>query len=210
MLYCAAGEFLGIGIAALIAWLAFQLIGEPQTLSEKLLTLALMIIAGALEGLILGYMQWRVLRKAVHALPARQWISVTTIVAMLAWSMGMLPSLFYSDINEPLNSPYEQTRMMLLAVLISGLFLGALFGLFQFIVLRNYLNQALSWIFANSLAWAIAIGWIFLSASLPSENTSVWTIVLLGIGGGMLAGLTMGWITGYFLCRILRKNLMLL
>jgi len=83
-----------------------------------------------------------------------------------------------------------------------GLLLGSIFGLFQWFSLRKYAIRSYTWITANAIGWAIGLGWIFLFASIPSENSSLAFNILMGIIAGILAGLSVGAVTGYFLDKL--------
>jgi NhaP-type Na+/H+ or K+/H+ antiporter len=122
----------------------------------------------------------------------------------------MMPSLFFMPTapqgiqpNEGIN--FSNPILFILFSLTTGLILGALFGLFQWFSLRKYADKAYKWIIANALGWGLGLGWIYLFASLPTEESSMVFTVLIGICGGLLAGLSVGAITGLFLIR-LEKN----
>lgn len=203
---CAAGELLGIGGAGAIAFAANRAVGEPVGITEKLIVLGCMLLAGAIEGTVLGWLQWRVLREKIQTLAATNWIGMTVLVAVLGWFLGMLPSLFFVP-DEPnptaTSVPVFENPWVFAALSISaGLVLGALFGLFQWFALRKHAPNSASWIAANALGWGAGLGWIYLLASLPNEQTPLWVNVLLGGTGGILAGLSVGAVTGIFLLKI--------
>jgi hypothetical protein len=47
--------------------------------------------------------------------------------------------------------------------------------------------------------WGLGITWIYLAATLPDETTPIAVTVLLGAMAGVLAGLSVGAITGLYL-----------
>ncbi|HMQ49726.1 MAG TPA: hypothetical protein PKA00_19925 [Saprospiraceae bacterium] len=202
---CATGELLGIGTAGAIAYGINTAIGEPVHIMTKLIVLFAMMMAGAIEGSLLGFFQWRVLKKIWPTMPSGTWIGYTIAIAVLGWFLGMLPSLFFipSQVEASANAGVELDQPVLFAVLSigSGLLLGALFGLFQWIPLRKYSPKAAYWILANALGWGLGLGWIYLVASLPQEGSPLSVLISLGIAGGLLAGLSVGAITGWFLIR---------
>ncbi|MCA6364255.1 MAG: hypothetical protein IM638_14550 [Bacteroidetes bacterium] len=205
---CALGEVLGIGAAGLIALMVFKLLGEPQTTGSKLLVLFCMMCAGLIEGAVLGYMQWRILRQKLPELPRSNWLQYTMLIAVLGWMLGMLPSLFFFD-EQPANTstsapPLPGTLFAALSVG-AGLLLGALFGLFQWFELKHYVHHSKQWILANALGWGAGIGWIYFFAGLPEEHTPLLETLFYAACGSILAGLSVGAITGAFLVRLHKK-----
>ena len=210
-LHCALGELLGIGAAGLIAFTANQLLGEPVTMPQKLTVLIFMLGAGALEGSILGYLQWRVLHARIPQLPALEWMGWTIAVAVLGWFLGTLPGLFlqnsaFSNNSQASLAVPQNFIILSLLTLGLGLLMGALFGLFQWFSLKKYVPKAGKWIPANAIGWGLGLGWIYLAASWPDENTQLPYIILAGILGGMMAGLSVGIVTGIYLVRLTRQT----
>jgi hypothetical protein len=106
---CAAGEFLGIGTAA-VAAIGFQhWVGEPQTMGTRSLALTLFATIGAVEGTALAGLQWLVLRQKLPQLSALEWIGATVGMAVVGWLFGMTPSLFFSqEANVQETSPQQE------------------------------------------------------------------------------------------------------
>ncbi|MGL5890694.1 MAG: hypothetical protein ACRC3B_12450 [Bacteroidia bacterium] len=203
---CAIGEVIGIGAAAGIAAAVFAAFGEPETTGTKILVLLCMMGAGLIEGIALGYFQWRVLRNKFSSLTRSAWIFQTALIAVLGWMLGMLPSLFFIDNPEPAatNEATMQIPESLVVILIIGigLLLGTLFGLFQWFELKHHASGAAKWITANALGWGTGIACIYFFASLPDEFTPILEKVFYGICGGVLAGLSVGAVTGAFLVKM--------
>lgn len=207
---CAIGELLGIASAAVIAFFADELMHEPQSISSKSFLLIVMMFAGFIEGSILSHFQWKSLVTKLKDVPFKQWYLFTVLIAVIGWFLGMLPSLFFmpessSDIEsftpDNLPSPYFYITM----AIFSGFGLGALFGLFQWMVLRKHVHRAYEWIIANSIGWGLGLLWIYLFASIPDESSNILFIVTMGVIGGSLAGLSVGAITGISLARFEKK-----
>ena len=210
--HCAVGELLGIAAAGAIAYGVTLALGEPVTFLSKIIVLVSMMIAGLVEGSLLGYFQWQALKVKFTSMPKRDWIVYTVLVAVLGWFLGMLPSLFFVDLtptsdgNE--SAPvFDQPWLFILLSMSSGLVLGAIFGVFQWLVLRKYASGASKWIVANALGWSAALGWIYLFASIPTEESSIYFTLLMGATAGILAGVSVGAITGWFLMRMPVKTL---
>ncbi len=208
---CGIGELLGIACAGGIAFVANSFIGEPQSFGAKVLVLFAMMLAGLVEGSVLSYFQWRVLVRRFSRMPRREWWFYTALVAVVGWFLGMLPSLFFVP-NQPATGSVEggvnfEHPLVFAGLSIGmGLVLGALFGWFQWFSLRKYAERAHHWITANALGWGAGLGWIYLFASLPEAESPLWFNIAMGIFGGILAGFSVGAITGWFLDRFKLKN----
>jgi uncharacterized integral membrane protein len=208
-IFCSLGEIFGIAIAAITARLIWLFIGEPSDLAEKVFVLISMIIAGSLEGLTVGYFQWHVLRGVFPTMKARFWIKPTVLVAALGWFLGMLPSTFFTANQETAAAQAQPDLPLVWTIIFAalmGLIVGAIFGAAQWFVLRRFVKNAGLWIIGNAVGWSVALIWIFIAASLPDEETSLANVLILGGIGGLLSGLSVGAVTGYFLLRIFSQK----
>ncbi|MDH3604123.1 MAG: hypothetical protein OEU26_31330, partial [Candidatus Tectomicrobia bacterium] len=170
---------------------------------ERVTVMAVMVGAGAIEGLSIGYFQWRVLRSVFPKLTAASWLIATITVGALGWFLGMLPStLMAGATTELAQSPDLPAGLVASWAALLGTGLGAVFGGSQWIVLRRHAHNAWTWMVANAMGWAIAMVILFLAASWPTEATAAGVVVLLGALAGLLAGLTVGAVTGWFLLRL--------
>lgn len=202
---CGAGEFLGIAAAAAIAIGHRYLLGEPVTAEDKLLNLFFMCLAGAIEGSILASFQWKILKEVFWQVSRKQWLIYTVAAAVLGWMLGMAPSLFFNDSAANSNGMEDMPAIAFFSLAaLMGLFLGGLFGYFQWLPLKPHNRRSIIWIPANALGWAAGMCFIFLSASLPDASTHWALIVLYGALGGITAGLTVGAVTGGALLRLAR------
>lgn len=177
---------------------------------SKIIVLIAMMFAGFIEGVVLGWFQWRVLVNKFENIPQKEWMFYTVLVGVLGWFLGMLPSLFFIPVESSSNGTSEgmdfsNPYVFALLSIGSGLILGAIFGLFQWIVLRRYVHKAYKWIIANALGWGLRLGWIYLFASIPIEESSIAFNFMMGIFGGVLAGVSDGSITGLFLLKLKKK-----
>jgi hypothetical protein len=205
----AVGELLGIGCAGGIAVLVNQAIPEPMTMTQKWTVLATMICAGLMEGIITGYLQWRVLRRLWPAMTALAWMGATAAIAVFGWGLGMIPSLFIFDAPAEASAAPQLPSDMIMYPLAALAFLvvGALFGLAQWVVLRHHaLRGAWLWIPANAVGWLVGLAVIYAAASWPDESTSWYFVVALGIIGGFLGGAAVGLATLWPLKRYYFQN----
>lgn len=204
ILNCAAGEFFGIALAAAIAVAGNQMVGEPSLWWQKLIVLILALLSGLLEGSILAWFQWRVMRKKIPSLPLRRWWRNTVLIALAGWFLGMLPSLLLAGTEpEAAGASFDPAWWVILITAGSmGLLLGALFGWAQWLELKKHLARAASWVGLNALGWLFGMIFIFIAATWPDTTTPVPYIILSGMVGGLLAGLSVGIATSFFFDRL--------
>jgi len=124
-----------------------------------------LLIGTAAMGLLIGWMQMLVL--TLQQARTGWWWVLNTTLAFVTWGMA-LP--IFREIN-----------------LLSGLALGVLVGVLQWLSLRKHVEQSLWWLLANIAAWLVAM-----SLYLPlTILTGTWFIgiALTGlVAGALLAG----------------------
>jgi hypothetical protein len=143
-----------------------------------LLQAAVLIIAGAAEGAMLGWSQTRVLRLVLPGLDTRSWTRATACGAMLAYAMGMLPSLLF-----PLPAP-----AMIAVGAVAGTVLLASIGTAQWLVLRRHEPRTAWWIPVTAAAWVLGLA-AFLAVATPLWRPGESVAVIFGIG--LLAAVVM-------------------
>jgi hypothetical protein len=199
---CAAGELIGLAAAAGIAAVVNRTVGEPVGWAALLAALAATALAGVVEGSSIAWFQWRILRRRWPRLPFGPWLYATVGVALLAWALGTGASLLAATGSSDQQGPEPPLGVIALVSAAFGMLAGTLFGGAQWLVLRRRVDRAARWIVGNAIGWAIALPWISVAAALPSERTAAAWIVTLGAGAGIVAGLSVGAITGVFLLRM--------
>jgi hypothetical protein len=204
-LACALGELIGIGLSAAAAVYIILRIGETINDSERLFVLSTMTAVGIVEGAAVGYFQWRILRHVFPTLLRAKWVGVTIAVAVAGWVGGMTPSIFFapSAAQEPFDPSLALTIGM---ALVAGIGAGTAFGVAQWVILRKHARRAYLWIIGNAVGWGVALMWIFGAAALPTPDSSAATITVIGVLAGILAGLSVGAITGGSLLLITRAS----
>jgi hypothetical protein len=191
---------LGIGLAATFVAAIAGNFEERMTLTTRFLILASMVVAGVVEGSILGFFQWRVLRNRFPSLTALYWMGSTAAGAALCWLLGSLPGTLASAAQpEAVTMGTPPLRFIVFFILLSGLILGSILGIDQWLVLRKHANHSTRWIGANASGWAAALVWIFLGASIPSEQSHLSFILIIGATYVILSGISFGMISWSFL-----------
>ena len=201
----ALGELLGLGVAVVIAVGVAQAHPLPPG-EEILIVTAAFLVIGAYEGAIVGAAQWLVLRRVLPSLRARQWIVATVAGALIAWTLGRIPSALadWESVSGGAGQPAPGASTIVLLSAAAGAALGLILGAAQWVVLRGHVRRAGLWIGANALAWAAGMPLIFVAAGLPAPHTSalaIGALVLITVG---VTGAVVGAIEGAFLRLLLR------
>ncbi len=201
------GEVLGLGLAGAIAVVMVLTIGEPETAIIALMMAGAMIAAGTLEGVIVGFAQWLVLRRLCR-LSRREWVTATAIGAFLAWAIGMAPStLMALDQNAGSSPPPEMSDALKYALAsVMGVALGTILGAPQWRVLRRYASGASMWVWANAAAWAVGMPVVFIGAGTSPVGASSLSIALKLFATIAAAGASVGAIHGVALLWLLRRR----
>ncbi|GAB2813645.1 hypothetical protein [Lentzea nigeriaca] len=160
----------------------------------------LLVLAGIVEGVVLGAAQCVVLRRTFHDFDASRWIGVTALAAGFAWAIAMLAAGNAERLGTlPLPAVILLAAMSGAAVLLS-------LGTGQWLVLRHYVRHASNWIWANALAWGAGlIAFTAVTTPLWQPGQTTVLITLIGALGGLVMAATMAAITGFALTRLVER-----
>lgn len=185
--WTAAGEFAGFLAPALVG----ALTSSPQ----------LLVLAGVVEGAVLGAAQAVVLRRVDRTLLGRNWIGVTALAAGFAWAVAMLAV----HNGDRLNMLPLAAVLPITAVAGTGILLSL--GTAQWFILRGHFPRAGRWVWANAAAWGAGL-LVFTAVATPlwQPGQSPELIALIGALGGLLMAATMAAITGAALVRLTRER----
>lgn len=175
-----AGEAIGFGFAGLVGW------GATVVWGDRLIAIVLIVLAGTLEGAIVGLAQALAVERVSHG----RWTALTAGAALVAWTVGMLMGG---------RVPVELLPLLAPALLLG---MGTLMGVAQWIELRRHAEGAGRWILANALAWPLGLLWVYGASALVSSSTPLALGVSLIVGSGVAMGVTVGVITGVTMERI--------
>lgn len=197
----ALAETLGLGSTALLG------LALATTAPPLLFALGMIAAGTLLEGVLVGALQWWVLRDPLPRLPARAWMGATTLGAGVAWTLGMIPSTLLAGAVDPgANAAVPSDLQMYLLAALMGLVLGPILGAPQWWVLRRHVARAVWWIPANALAWAAGMVIVFAGVGMVPEEEPGLAIVLLVLATLAVAGAVVGAIHGAVLVRLLPRN----
>lgn len=199
-------EALGLSIVAGVGFVVARRLGEPGGPAAALGLAAVFVALGAIEGLVVGVAQSRVLRSALPQLTG--WVSATVVGAMVSWALGMVPSTIMSSLpQEPAAAPPELgTSLRLVFAAGLGALAGPMLAAFQWRRLREVLPHAGWWLPANALAWACAMPVIFLAAHLAASESRPLAAAVELVLAFVLAGALVGAIHGRFLLWLLARR----
>ena len=86
----ALGELVGLGATFAIGFGLFSGLSDIPGIGAVLLSAGLMTTTGVLEGGVVGFAQWVVLRHAIQGISWRSWVLATIIGALIAWFFGSI------------------------------------------------------------------------------------------------------------------------
>ncbi|GAB4212146.1 MAG: hypothetical protein OHK0022_47580 [Roseiflexaceae bacterium] len=226
MLATALGFALGLAAPVLAEVITSRSLVQFDDPVALLLMLAVYLFAAALEGMVLGTMQWLVLRRALPAVRWRQWVGVTAMGTMVAWCLGLMPAIQPYFVSLPFDLSLWLLPVCMLASLVAV-------GVAQWVVLRRQVARAWSWIYASLCSRAFGISllflfrgmqvlpdsdllWLaphtygvsefFLNSGLSGNAGPIELTLLLGLITSSVLGLLAGAITGFALVRLLRQS----
>jgi hypothetical protein len=203
----AVAETVGLGAAALVAvWVAGALDG-PSTSARAGAVLAL-LATGGFEGMVVGAAQWRVLHTRLRRLPARSWLVATCTGAVVAWALGLVPSLLLGGgadaAGPPPEPPSDAVQLILAAGM--GLVLGPILGVPQWLALRGHVDRPGWWVPANSAAWAAGMPVVFLVAGSVPPGLPPAALAAVVLAVLFAAGAVVGAVHGAVLVRLVRGS----
>lgn len=199
------GEFLGLGIAGALGALITVSLGDTIQTSTWLILGLTLIVAAAIEGSIVGLAQWWVLHRYLSALTRRTWLWATILGGEIAWMVGMSIGSLGGDLFAG-QTTLDPNLIGLIFGTLLGPIVGAMLGVVQWFVLRQYVAAAGWWVLANALAWTAGMFVIFAAMIFVDETTPVLWVVVTWAVSGILAGATVAAIHGTFLVWLLRHH----
>ncbi len=148
-----------------------------------------LVLAGSVEGAVLGWATGRVLVVALPGVRSRRWVAATTCAAAVAWLAGMGGSALIQAAG-----PWA------LVVVVPGFVVGLLaMGVLQWWVLRNVVVGAGRWIPVTAAAWLVGVMIPVIALSIVPNGAPLALHVVVGVASAVAMGATVGLITGHTL-----------
>jgi hypothetical protein len=185
-----AGETLGFSIPALA--------GALTATAPTIVSMPVLLAAGACEGALLGAAQAHVLHHVLPSVPRRGWIAATSAGAVVAWFLGLLPSAFADRVaGWPI-------FLLVLAGAALGTALLLSIGVAQWTVLRRRVDRAGRWIAVTAVGWLAGLA-VFMLVAPPlwHEGQPVAAMASVGAVAGLTMAGTVAAVTGLGLVRLL-------
>jgi hypothetical protein len=187
-----------VTLAEAVGFVAPALVGVLAAQSPAFVPL--LLVAGAVEGAVLGGAQALVLRRRLPALRRRAWVLLTVAGALVAYGAGLLPSML-----EPIWTQWSAPAQ-------AGLLMGSVavillsIGTAQWIELRRHVTRAAWWIAGTAGAWLVALA-LFLAIATPlwQEGQDAAIAVLIGVAAGAVMAAAMAAVTGLTLEVLLHR-----
>ena len=201
---CALGSAAAMSISALAAVVVRTYLAQYRSGTHQVVGAELMALAAGLEGAVIGYFQWRVLRRLFPTMTSGPWVATTMIAAgsgcLLSWlpTSFALTSVLASRIGDVTMGPLVIARISL----VTGALIGLVWGVAQYAVLRLHAHRAGSWIVASTMSWTVSFAWLYLAAFWPDRTVSPVIHVALGALAGLVFGLVSGLLQGHVLARL--------
>jgi hypothetical protein len=203
-------EAVGLGLTLALDAAIVVALTVASGLFAALMGIALITATGAVEGTIVGLLQWSVLRRPFPAIARRDWVLATIAGALVAWFLGSLPSTLMDMRAQPgsASGPGQEPSPMLVYALAAGmgLVLGVVLAVPQWWVLRRVVRGAWWWIPANSLAWGVGLALVFVAIDLAQQAGTAPGITLVLGAGLFVVGATVGAVHGLALVRLASRR----
>lgn len=196
----AAAEFVGLGLSVAAGYLLFQ------QASTWIIFFGMITFGIFLEGIVVGWLQWIVLKTKLSGLTAQAWIGATAFGAGIAWTLGMLPSSLMDSVaaQDGDGAMAEPNALFLYVMaLVMGAVLGPILGCAQAFVLRHHVNHPYRWLPANAVAWAVGMLVIFVGIDLALAASSPLVSILIAALTLLITGTSVGLLHGLFLVKML-------
>lgn len=159
------------------------------------------VLAGAVEGAVLGWSQAVVLRDVLPGFSTRRWVVATSVAAAIAWAIGMTaPSTSGTWSGWPAWAVVAAAVPLGSALLVS-------IGVGQWFELRRHVPRAGWWVAANALAWGVGLlAFTAVATPLWQAGQPTWLVVLIGVLGGLVMASSMALTTGLALRSLLARR----
>jgi hypothetical protein len=201
---CLMGAVFAVTISAIVATVVRMKLAEHRSGIYTVIAVETVALAAILEGAVIGYFQWRVLRRVFPTMSSSAWVGATMIAAASGCVLSWLPTSFAltsalaTRIGDVTMSPWATARV----VLVTGALVGLIWGIAQFAVLRLHVHHAGAWILSGVITWTLAFAALYFAAIWPDRTVDYTFHILLATSAGAVLGALLGVLHGGALVRL--------
>ncbi len=190
-------------IAQILGWIVIAYFSQATNEFNNENTYKVLLLVGTVEGFLLGFAQWLVLRAYIRR--ASFWILLTIVGALLSWFMGLTVSvvigLFYlANLHQTITTLVKEIALL-------GAAIGTVIGYAQWLILKIANKKAIWWVGANAFAWSLGLVVAFIGAGINKSSGFQIHPTLVTVATGAVMGIIISSITGLVLVWLLQPRL---
>lgn len=191
---CILGSLVATTLAAFVSVVVSGTLAQYRSGPYEVAAVELVAMTAALEGGLIGYFQWRMLRRLFPTMTSGPWVGATMVAAASGCVLSWLPTSFAltAALASRIGDHTPGPAVIVKVCLVTGALVGLVWGVAQYAVLRLHAHRASSWIIASTTSWTISFIWLYLAAFWPDRTMNP----LIHIGLGALSGLILGSVSG--------------
>ncbi|HXV94568.1 MAG TPA: hypothetical protein VD813_14785 [Pseudonocardia sp.] len=181
------GELVGF-VPPAVTGAALAALGAPDAL-----LVAGLVVAGAVEGAVLGAAQAHVMGPVLPAVAPRRWVVATAAGAAIAWLAGMGGSALLAAVG-------PAAWVVAGPGYVVGLFA---MGVLQWRELRHAVPHAGRWVPVTAVAWLLGVAIPVVALSTIPNSGPIAADVAVGVVAAVAMGAVVGGLTGGTLARLI-------
>ena len=181
---------------ALLVALTSGLAGGAVSTNRGLAVVIVAVGASLFYGMVLGRLQWQVLRQRMPTLPIKRWFVATTIPAFIAFALVIGPDALNQVVSGA--DPFDVFK----DAFVQAFVLGPLIGVAQAKALQGHTTRWKWWFVGNVTSWLFGAATIEVAewllgriASYPADSASVAVSPAFPLLAIAVHGLWMLWVT---------------
>lgn len=188
------GELLVIGVATTVGRLIMVEFADFMSQSPGYVAPIFMIVIGLIEGITIGYLQWRSIRVLAPGMKLFPWVIATVASTVFSWMLIFRPTIFL--IAFFVDFGFASEYYSLIYTLLAGATFGGIIGFAQLFILRRYYKHAFAWLFSTVMGWMLSFLIVYLSISFIKEAHGLFNGFIIILFACMFSGLVQGLTTG--------------
>jgi hypothetical protein len=193
ILYNSVAFVVVLTAVVVLSWIGADVLHLSAANRSWLLALLVATAGALLFGVVLGALQWQVIRQRVPV-PRKRWIVANVGPSLVGWLFVIIPAVTSAqESGTSVSGAYLLAASQTLA-------LGPLLGLSQAGVLRDYTRRWAWWIAANIISWIIVDAVFYLlsqwfeALDFTRQDGSVAQVYLMLIASTPLTGRMLLWV----------------